>query len=81
MTEDPKAQVKWYLKPVAVIVAILVAGPFAIPLIWLSPAFNKWWKIILTVAVIAVTVWTINLAAGIFQQMLKDLQQLQDVMK
>ncbi len=82
MTEtDNTTGVRWFFRPVAVIVAILVAGPFAIPLIWLSPAFNKWQKVVLTIAITLLTIWMIKASMGIYQQVVKELQDLQNVMK
>ena len=33
--------IKWHLRPSVVIIALLAAGPFALPLVWMSPAFTK----------------------------------------
>lgn len=74
------AQVKWYLKPVSVIIGILVLGPFALPLIWMSPALKMWQKIALTVLTAALTVWMVGESAKMFQSVLKHIQDLQAAM-
>lgn len=47
---------KWYLRPLPVILLIfLVLGPFGLPLLYKSPAFNKPAKITLTLLTLAYT--------------------------
>jgi hypothetical protein len=43
---------KWYFKTSWLIIAFLCIGPFALPLLWFNPNFNKGKKIIITVVVI-----------------------------
>ncbi|MBN3033635.1 MAG: hypothetical protein JW873_06030 [Candidatus Saganbacteria bacterium] len=46
--------VKWYHRPPVVLALLFVVlGPFALPLLYQSPAFNRTWKFILTIAVLA----------------------------
>ena len=47
---------KWYLKRTVVIIAILCIGPLALPLLWLSPAFTRLAKIIISIIVILLTI-------------------------
>jgi putative effector of murein hydrolase len=48
--------VKWYYGVPAVLGALFLLGPFAFPLLWKSPAFNRFWKIILTSLITAATI-------------------------
>lgn len=75
-----KAPVKWYLKPVSIIIAILLAGPFALPLVWISPALRLWHKIAITILAILLTVWLITASAAIYESLVKELRELQAVM-
>lgn len=75
-----KAPVKWYLKPVFVVIAIFVAGPFALPLVWKSPAFKRWIKITITILLILFTIWLIKVSVEIYQLFLKEMQELQSVL-
>jgi len=68
---------KWYYKPIWVFIAVLAAGPFALPLVWLSPAFKKWAKIVLTAAIIITTLWFIKAAITIYRDVMKELAELQ----
>jgi hypothetical protein len=43
---------KWYFKTSWLIIAFLCIGPFALPLLWFNPHFNKVKKIIITVGII-----------------------------
>jgi hypothetical protein len=70
---------KWYYKPVWIIVAILAAGPFALPLVWLSPALKKWVKILLTIITLAITVWLVKATVNIYQALLKEVSMLQSI--
>ncbi|MFH1190490.1 MAG: hypothetical protein V1682_07385 [Candidatus Omnitrophota bacterium] len=69
--------VKWYLKAPMVLIAILAVGPFAIPLIWMSPAFRSWQKAALTAITVIVTLWMAAASADIYRRLLKEMQDLQ----
>lgn len=82
MSEEKKdAAIKWYYKPVWVIVAILALGPLALPIVWLSPAINKWLKVFLTVVTIIVTVWLVQATIGIYHNLLKQMADMQNIMQ
>ncbi|MCX5686317.1 MAG: hypothetical protein NTW09_02490 [Candidatus Omnitrophica bacterium] len=73
-----KTKMKWYLRPVWVVIAILAAGPLAIPLVWMSPAFKKWLKVVITMLVILLTIWTINASVGLYNTLKAHIQSLQN---
>ena len=53
-------EVKWYHHPVIVLLLLfLVLGPFAFPLLYQSPSFDRVWKAVLTVVVLLYTLWLI----------------------
>jgi len=55
----------WYYRPWFVLLMLFfVLGPFGLPLAYKSPCFSKPWKIILTIAVIAFTVYLIITSYG-----------------
>ena len=46
----------WYYRPWAVVVLLFVVlGPLALPLLWRSASFTRGWKIVLTLATVALT--------------------------
>lgn len=69
--------IKWYHKSVVVLIAILAAGPFALPLVWTSPAFTKWAKIAITALVVLLTIWLVKASVDLYQALLKQLRELQ----
>lgn len=82
MADDKKpVSVKWYYNPIWIIVAILAVGPFALPLVWFSPRLKKLHKIILTVLVIAATIWFVKVTIVIYQDVLKQVADLQNALQ
>ena len=63
---------RWYQSVPFVIFMLIALGPFALPLLWKSPAFNFPAKIIITIVTIALTIWmlqmTAQMTAYIYQQ-------------
>ena len=81
MNETDKKAIKWYYKPVWVVVAILAAGPFALPLVWLSPALKKWQKVLLTIATVLITLWLVKATIDISKVLLKEMAELQSTLQ
>ncbi|MFA6321490.1 MAG: hypothetical protein WCY36_06520 [Candidatus Omnitrophota bacterium] len=73
--------VKWYYKPVWLLVAVLAVGPFALPLVWLSPCLKRLHKIIVTILIIAVTVWLAKTTIVIYRDLLRQIAELQSTMQ
>jgi hypothetical protein len=72
-----KEPAKWYYKPSMLIVAFLTVGPFAIPLVWLNPKFSRNTKIVITVVMLALSVYmgiivmnSLKSISGYYQQVL-----------
>ena len=76
-TANKEPAIKWYYKPVWVFVAILAAGPFALPIVWFSPALKRWHKVIITIALLIITVWMVKATVDIYQIVLKQMTELQ----
>jgi len=56
-TAIPERPLGWTENAVIVLLALSLIGPLAIPMLWRSRRFTRGWKIGLTVAVLAVTVF------------------------
>ncbi len=67
---------KWYYSTLAIIAALFVAGPFALPLVWKNPKYEVITKIIITIVVIAVTVWLCYLAERMYQNLIDQVNEL-----
>lgn len=79
--ENQKApRIKWYHRPLAVLIAILCVGPFALPLAWTSPAFKKGHKIIITLLVTGLTIWLIHASVTLYKILLGRLEELNQVL-
>ena len=79
--EIKKDKVKWYYNPVVDIMAVLILGPFALPLVWRSPSLKKWAKVLLTAAVVILTILTIKYSITLYNYFLKEMQELQGALQ
>ncbi len=51
-------EVKWYYRPwVIILLMVLFVGPFGLPLLYKSPRFSKFWKVIITFFIIGFTIY------------------------
>ncbi len=79
-TQNEKAAVKWYHSPVFILILFLAVGPFAIPLVWASPALKLWQKILITAAILLLTVWLLKAGLDIYTVLLKEARALRETM-
>jgi hypothetical protein len=70
----PKA--KWYYATTSILVALIVAGPFALPLVWKSPKYQTTTKIVITIAIAALTVWLCYIMGNMYQQVIEQINTL-----
>ena len=69
---DPPAKGKWYFNTSSVVIALLCAGPLALPLIWWNPRWDTERKAILTVIVLLLS-WLLIIAS------LEALRTIEDI--
>ncbi len=80
MDKEENEKVKWYLRPLGVLVLLFVVlGPFALPLLYKSPKFNKTLKIILTIAVIIYTSYLIFVSVELGIEVYRRIEELQNI--
>ncbi len=72
----PKPKTKWYYSTSAIVIGLLVLGPFALPLVWRNPKYELITKIIITIVVIGVTIWLCYLMGQMYQQLIKRVNAL-----
>ena len=73
-----KMRPKWFYSIWFILVMLfLVLGPLGLPLLWKSPRFPLWAKILLTGAVLVYTLWLALFSYRMLQASLGNLQQLQ----
>ncbi len=79
MGKEENEKVKWYLRPLGVLVLLFVVlGPLALPLLYKSPKFNKTLKIILTIAVIIYTSYLIFVSVELGIEVYRRIEELQN---
>lgn len=61
-TAPVHSEKKWYYNTNILILAILVIGPFALPMVWKNPHYKNTTKTIITVIVVVATVLLIYLS-------------------
>ncbi len=52
----PVSLTPWYLTKKAILVFLTLFGPLALPLVWLSPRFDRRWKVITTIVTLVLAV-------------------------
>ncbi len=56
-------QQPWYFRTSVIVLAICCVGPFALPLLWFRPRTPLVWKVVLSLAVLALT-WLLTWATA-----------------
>ena len=64
---------KWYFSTSSVVIALLCAGPLALPLVLFNPRYKPATKLIITVIVLAVTVLCTYLAVTTYHKLLDQI--------
>ncbi len=73
---------KWYYQPwVVILLLFFVLGPLGLPFVYKSPKFNKFWKIILTIAMVFYTIYLIEATIKVAGEVMKEVAQLQATLK
>ena len=75
-SSKPKPPTKWYYSTSAVVIGLLVLGPFALPLVWYSPKYTLLTKILITIVVLGVTCWLSLVTGQMYQRMMKQINDL-----
>jgi hypothetical protein len=78
MNAEPQAEIAWYHRPVAIVLlAVLVLGPLALPLVWRTPAWGQRGRWIVTVLLFAYTVllcWQVWVAVQFALEQMQELK-------
>ncbi len=76
LEKSGKSKTKWYFSTSAVVVALLVLGPLALPMVWLNPRYKIITKIVITGLIIAFTVLLTYLTVSVYLQFMKQIEAL-----
>ena len=71
-----KTKTKWYYSTSAIVISLLVVGPFALPLVWFNPKYKVITRVIITIVVIAVTICLCYLMGYMYQRLIKEVNAL-----
>ena len=71
---EPKT--KWYLSTHALIVALLCIGPVALPLVWINPRYKIITKVVITIAVVALTAVLCRLSLKMYIDLIDQINSL-----
>jgi len=71
-----KSESKWYFSTSAVVVALLVLGPLALPMVWFNPRYKVITKLIVTVIVIALTILFSYLVGHIYANLIEQIKAM-----
>jgi len=73
LVESHRPKVKWYFSTTVIVIALLSVGPFALPLVWFHPRYTRVTKIILTIIIVGISIWSYfvmkDLYINLMQQM------------
>ncbi len=75
-SEAREAKIKWYYSTSTVVIALLCVGPLALPLVWLNPRYKIITKLVVTVAVIVLSILLCYLTAGIYSRLTQQIEGL-----
>ena len=70
---------KWYFSRVVIMVSILTVGPFALPLVWLNPAYSPVKRLVISVVVLVVSYWAYTTAMDLMQGLGDQLDLLEEL--
>ena len=71
---EQKPKGKWYFKTSILVIALLSAGPLALPLVWFNPGYSRMKKIVISLIVIVLSYF-------IFKSFMNAMQSLNEYYK
>ena len=72
----PQSRPKWYYSTSSLMVALLTMGPLALPLVWLNPRYKGITKIVITMAVIILTIMLCQFAMNTYKSLMDQIKAL-----
>ena len=76
LDEPGRPKVKWYFSTSIIILGFLFVGPFALPLVWYHPQYKRVTKIIVTIVVVGLSIWSYFIMKDLYFNL---MQQLKDM--
>lgn len=79
--EKQDSSIEWYFKWWAIALAIFAVGPLGLILVWFRPATKSSLKVIISIFVLALTVWFTVGAVNYYQILAQHYRELAEVLK
>ena len=76
LSKPPNQSKRWYHSPATWVIAFLFVGPFAIPLVLLNPNYSLLKKVIISIIMIAVTIFLAYAVADLYNSLMNQVNQL-----
>jgi hypothetical protein len=76
LVDSTLPKIKWYFSTTVVVIALLSVGPLALPLVWLHPRYKKVTKIILTIIIIGLSIWSYILIKDVYLSLLQQMKAM-----
>ena len=76
LDKPDKPETKWYFSTSTVVIALLCAGPLALPLVWFNPRYKIIIKLILTVVVVVVSIVCYYLTLNTYHRLTEQIREL-----
>jgi len=67
---------KWYHSHSTLLMALLCLGPLALPLVWVNPRFNRITKLLISVAVVILTIVLCQYAINTYRNLMDQIKAL-----
>ena len=68
--------IRWYHSRYSIVVALIVLGPFALPLVWSNPRYSATTKLTLTILILAMTAVLVYLLVVLWMMLIQQVRQL-----
>jgi hypothetical protein len=67
---------KWYHSNSTLVMALLCLGPLALPLVWVNPRFSQITKILISVAIVVLTIVLCQYAMNTYKNLMDQIKAL-----
>ena len=68
------SKTKWYFSTSVIVIALVSVGPFALPLVWLHPLYNRVTKIILTIIITGFSIWLFIITKDLYVTLMQQIK-------
>lgn len=75
----PSDGLPWYRRRGTAIAALLLVGPFGLPLVWMCPAFSLRTRIVLTAATLVLTVVSLRFTSTLLELLETQIETLREL--